>query len=275
MIRSMTGFAAKEIKIEPYGKISVELRSINHKFLETVLHMPEGFLSMEENIKKLIEAKIKRGRINCVLTFSGTKPSEVYINKPLIKNYMSALSSLRKQFGIRQDLTLDTLVRLPGVISLSEETVSATTVWPHIRKLVVLAVEELSRARKDEGKALCAFLKTRANLLKSELEKVKVMFKHSTSRELCKIKTDDQKSGFLRDTDITEEIERLSFHIKNFIKRLSTSEAVGKELDFIAQEMQRETNTAGAKTCDASISAKVVELRSQIEKIREQLQNVE
>lgn len=276
MIKSMTGFSAKELAIASLGKVNVELRSTNHKFLEVVLHLPDGFLSLEESIKKIIEAKIKRGRINCVVTISGTSPSRVFINRPLIKNYLAAFTALKKQFHIQDGVTFDTLIHLPGVLSLADNTASAaSTIWPHLKTLIGAAVDDLVRARQKEGQAMHGYLKQRAQGLEEEVGRVKARFKRATAQKLRGMKSDEEKGAFLRETDITEEIERLSFHNKNFIKKLSLNEPIGKELDFIAQEMQRETNTAGAKTADAAISAKVVQIRSQIEKIREQLQNVE
>jgi len=276
MIKSMTGFSAKELAITSLGKVSVELRSINHKFLEIVLHLPDGFLSLEESIKKIIEAKVKRGRINCVITITGTQPSQIFINRPLLKNYLAVFTALKKQFQIQDGITLDTLIHLPGVLSLAQNTASAASrIWPHLKTLISAAVDDLIQARQKEGRATHGYLKKRAQGLEEEVERVKARFKRATAEKLRSIKSDEEKATFLRETDITEEIERLSFHNKNFIKKLSLNEPIGKELDFIAQEMQRETNTAGAKTADAAISAKVVQIRSQIEKIREQLQNVE
>lgn len=276
MIKSMTGFSAKELAITSLGKVSVELRSTNHKFLEIVPHLPDGFLSLEESIKKMIEAKVKRGRINCVITITGTQPSQVFINRPLLKNYLAAFTTLKKQFHIQDGVTLDTLIHLPGVLSLAENTASsASSVWPHLKTLISAAVNDLVQARQKEGRAMHGYLKKRAQGLGQEVERVQARFKRATAEKLRGMKSDEEKAAFLRETDITEEIERLSFHNTNFIKKLSLNEPIGKELDFIAQEMQRETNTAGAKTADAAISAKVVQIRSQIEKIREQLQNVE
>jgi uncharacterized protein (TIGR00255 family) len=275
MIKSMTGFAAKELKLGGLGKISVELRSTNHKFLETVLHLPEGFLSLEEGIKKIIEARIKRGRVNCVVNLVGERAGEIFLNKQLLKNYIVELTKAKEQFKIKDGITLDTLLHLPGVLSLAQSSVSGRVSWPRLKTLVSSAVSELVKTRQKEGSALYRYLKNRAQSLDEDLNNVKVRFKKVIVDRLAKIKTDEERAAFLKDTDITEEIERLSFHIRNFLKKIRQNAPIGKELDFIAQEMQREANTMAAKSCDGVLSSKVIQIKSQIEKIREQLQNVE
>ena len=119
------------------------------------------------------------------------------------------------------------------------------------------------------------FLKSRAEILKKDLDMVKARFKKAVKDKLARINNDEERIGFIKEADITEEIERLAFHIGNFKSKLSKYGPIGKELDFVAQEMQREANTMGAKSCDAAISSTVVQIKSQIEKIREQAQNIE
>jgi uncharacterized protein (TIGR00255 family) len=275
MIKSMTGFARRELGIAPFGKVSVELRSTNHKFLEIALHMPEGFLSLEENIKKIIEGKIKRGRVNCVVSFAETPTSKIFMNRPLIKNYLEQLSGIKKQFNIQGEVQLDTLIHLPGVLSLAQNPDGREGIWPRLRTLASSVVDDLAKTRQKEGAALYFYLKNRAQALQADLYKVKMRFKKAIADKLKRIKTDEERAGFLKEADITEEVERLSFHIKNLINKLAKDGPIGKELDFIAQEMQREANTMAAKSCAAVISAKAVQIKSEIEKIREQLQNVE
>ena len=275
MIKSMTGFGSKEAEILPLGKMSVELRSTNHKFLETVVHLPEGFLSLEDRIKKEIEAKIKRGRVTCVVNIIDGQGQSVFINKRLLKNYLLTLKDIREQFQIKDTVDIDTLIHLPGVLSLVETNISKVHIWPALKRLINQALDDLLKTRQKEGCALYIYLKSRIKNLQANLDTLKIRFKKAIKDRISRIKTDEERSSFLKDTDITEEIERLAFHLKNFKNTLSKSGPVGKELDFIAQEMQRESNTIGAKSFDAPVSAKVVRLKSQVEKIREQLQNIE
>jgi len=274
-MQSMTGFGSREREIAPFGKVSVELRSTNHKFLESVFHLPEGFLSLEDRIKKEIERKIKRGRVICVISITGTKSSNVFINRPLLKNYISSLRGIKREFQLREEPSLDTLIHLPGILSLGENRISGGRIWPHLKVLVKAALDDLVKMRQKEGSATKGHLRNRAEALKTNLSFIRERFRKALKEKLAAIYTDEERAAFLKDTDISEEIERLSFHIRNFKNKLAKSAPIGKELDFIAQEMQREANTLAAKTFDVGISARVVQVKSQIEKIREQVQNIE
>lgn len=274
-MQSMTGFGSKELEVAPYGKITLELKSSNHKFLETVFHVPDGFLSLEDKIKKAIEARIKRGRLICAMTTGGIQTPRAFVNKELIKNYISTLKKIKGEFGIKDEINISTLIHLPGVLSFEASNTPKQNIWPRIKLLVNGALEELLKTRNKEGKALYGYLKTRQEALNTNLGFIKKRFKKAVKAKLKTIVTDEERTGFLKESDITEEIERLAFHIRNFKNKLGKSGPIGKELDFIAQEMQREANTLGAKTFDLSISARVVQIKSQIEKIREQVQNIE
>jgi len=271
----MTGFGSKEAQLAPFGKASVELRSTNHKFLESVFHFPEGFLSLEDRIKKEIEAKLKRGRVTCAINISGSKGSRVFINKGLLKNYILGLKNIKQEFDLKDELSINTLIHLPGILSLEEKNIPASSIWPRLKNLLNTALDELVKMRAKEGRALFGFLKSKADRLDKDLKAVKARFQYAAAKKTAKLNSDEERASFLNDADITEEIERLTFHVRNFKSKLSKNIPVGKELDFIAQEMQREANTMAAKSFDASVSEKVVQMKSQIEKIREQVQNIE
>jgi len=275
MIRSMTGFGSCELDLKGHGKISVELRSTNHKFLETSLHLPEGSLSLEEKIKKVIESKIKRGRVTCAVNIMGKKAGSASINTILLKKYIDKISKVKKELGIQDALGLDSLIRLPGVLTLEEEKLSPASLWPSLRDALEIAVNNLFKARKKEGIALQGYLKKQAEELQDRLSVIKRILKSSVQVRLNGFATDEERSVFLKDTDTTEEIDRLVFHIRNFKSKITSSASVGKEIDFIAQEMQREANTLAAKTFDVAVSAQVLKVKSVIEKIREQAQNIE
>jgi len=274
MIRSMTGFGSSEITLGAH-KVSVELRSTNHKFLETSLHLPEGSLSLEEKIKKVIEGQIKRGRVICSVNISGKKFGDAFINKQLLKRYLDKINKVKKELGLLDSVSLDTLINLPGVLTLEEERVSPESLWPRLKIALSIAVDNLSRARKKEGVALQGYLKRQAGELRVRLSEIKRILKNSLRSRLKGLNSDEERASFLKDTDTTEEIDRLGFHVGNFKSKINSSGAIGKELDFIAQEMQREANTLAAKTFDVAVSAQVLKVKSLIEKIREQVQNIE
>jgi uncharacterized protein (TIGR00255 family) len=271
----MTGYGSFETIIPLLGKASVELRSTNHKFLETVLHLPEGSLSMEERIKKAIESKVKRGRVTFSLNVSARREGNVFINKALLKKYITKINSIKNEFMISDGLDMNTLIHLPGVLALEEEKVSPESVWPGLKTAVNAAIDNLVKTRIKEGKALQGYLRKQAEELRLELSTIILKLKRALKDKLKNLTTDEEKASFVKDTDTTEEIDRLCFHIRNFKNKLVKGGAIGKELDFIAQEMQREANTMAAKTFDVSVSAQVLKMKSLIEKIREQAQNIE
>jgi len=275
MLKSMTGFGSKAVDVPAIGKIYVELRSINHKFLESVFHLPEGLLSLEDKLKKEIESRIRRGRVNCLVNIRGEKAQGIFVNRKLIKNYIHEFRNIRKEFGINNDLGMDALIRLPGVLSLKENKPDGNHIWVHLKVLLQEALDELVKTRSKEGRALALLLKKRANLIKGNLILVKERFKKASVKKLSSFSTEEERSAFLKAADIAEEIDRLIFHIKNFQAKIKKGGPVGKELDFITQEMQREANTLAAKSFDLVISEKALQMKSQIEKIREQVQNIE
>jgi uncharacterized protein (TIGR00255 family) len=237
--------------------------------------MPEGLLFLEDKIKKEIEAKIKRGRVTCVVTITGSKAPKVFVNKKLLQGYVAKLKNLKKEFQLEDGLRLDTLIHLPGVLSLEEDKIPKEIIWLRLKTVLHGAIDHLVKMRLREGKATYFYLNNRAKTLSQLLGQAKARFKKAIKEKIRSISTDEERSNFLKDADITEEIERLSFHIRSLKNKLSKAGPIGKELDFIAQEMQREVNTMAAKSLEAVISAKAVQMKGQIEKIREQAQNIE
>lgn len=275
IINSMTGFGSYEAEISSMGRISVELRCTNHKFSETVFHLPEGLLSLEDKLKKEIEGKIKRGRIYCAINIKGQLAQGIFVNRKLLKNYLHELDSVKKEFKINDGLSLDSLIRLPGILSLKEDKPTGAHIWEQLKPIFLQALTSLLAARQKEGKALAGLLNKRNALLKKDLAFIKRRFVIAVKSKLKNIQAEDERLAFLKGADVTEETDRLYFHINNLKHKITQGGAVGKELDFITQEMQREANTLAAKSFDLIISGRAVEMKSQIEKIREQVQNIE
>ena len=274
MIKSMTGFGSFEAEVNSIGKICIELRCTNHKFLECVFRLPDGLLSLEDRLKKEIEAVIKRGKVFCAINIQGEEAYGLFINRKLLKNYLRELNSIGAEFKIKDGLTLDSLIRLPGILSLKENKVAGVHIWERLLPLLKRALLELLKTRQKEGRALSGLLRERSELLKKELALIKQRFAMEIKNRLKKICL-EERAAFLKSADIAEEIDRLNFHIKNFQQKIVKGGAVGKELDFITQEMQREANTLAAKSFDLIISGRALQMKSQIEKIREQVQNIE
>jgi uncharacterized protein (TIGR00255 family) len=275
ILNSMTGFGCQETEVNGVGRISVELRCTNHKFLETVFHLPEGLLALEDRLKKEIESKIKRGRIYCAINIRGQLAQGIFVNRKLLKNYLQELNGIKKEFKINDGLTLDSLIRLPGILLLKEDKPAGAHIWEQLKPVFSQALTNLLLARQKEGKALAGLLKNRSTLLKQDLLFIKQRFVVAVKSRLKKIQAEEERLAFLKGADVAEELDRLHFHINNFQHKIAQGGPVGKELDFITQEMQREANTLAAKTFDLIISGRAVEMKSQIEKIREQVQNIE
>lgn len=210
-----------------------------------------------------------------MVNLSGSRAADVFVNKPLLKNYLGVLKAAQKQFAIEGKLQIDTLVNLPGVLALEEKGIPKEKTRVVLKAAVRKALEELVKTRQKEGRALSLYLKNNAQALKTELAAVEARFDKAVKEKTRAMASDEERSAFLNEVDIGEEVQRLKFHARNFTHKLIKREAVGKELDFIAQEMQREANTLAAKSFDPLVSARVVKIKSRIEKIREQAQNVE
>lgn len=275
MLSSMTGFGSRQENIPTLGQVRVEFRSSNHKFLDTILHLPDGYLFLEEKIKRAVDARIKRGRVTCAVSINRQITSDVHINEELLGSYLLAANNIKTKFHIKDDIHLDTLIHLPGLISLSQGQITGEIVWPNLKPLVDKALEDFVKMRQKEGKALEAHLSSCVRAVAASLSTIEKRACTAVAKKCCALRTDDERASFMKDSDISEELKRLQYHISNFKNKIARKGPLGKELDFIAQEMQREANTIGAKSFDVVISARVVKIKSQIEKIREQVQNVE
>ncbi|MDD5347011.1 MAG: YicC family protein [Candidatus Omnitrophica bacterium] len=271
----MTGFGSRDGVVGAVGAVGVEIRSTNHKFLEIVQHLPEGLLALEDKIKKEIESRLKRGRITCVVTVSARQSHQVCVDKALLGRYMGLVKEIGRRYHISDAVKIDTLINLPGVLSVSEKKCTPQELWPALKKVVGTALDDLIAMRRKEGRALAVYLKKEVARLEVSIGFVKTRFKTAIRERAAQFATDTERAAFLKEADISEELSRLAFHAKSFRLKLGVAGPVGKELDFICQEMQREANTIGAKSCDVEISAAGVKIKSQIEKLREQVQNVE
>ena len=275
MIQGMTGFGSKEKNIVGVGAVSVEIRSTNHKFLEVVQHLPEGLISLEDKIKKEIESRIKRGRLTCVVNLGRKSNPQISVNRQLLDEYVRVVGQITKNYALKEKVKIDTLINLPGVLSVAEKNISPDFLWPGLKKVLSGSLADLVLMRKKEGLALFGHLKAQVESLSKSIDFVSERFKKAIKEKAAAFATDAERTAFLKESDITEELQRIAFHARSFRQKLAISGPIGKELDFICQEMQREANTTGAKSCDIQISSRVVQIKSEIEKLREQVQNVE
>ncbi|MFC1704191.1 YicC/YloC family endoribonuclease [Candidatus Omnitrophota bacterium] len=271
-MRSMTGFGQASMQVAQ-GKINVEIRSLNHRFFDAVLHLPNGFNQFDDKIRKELQKRISRGRINLSISYIPSKSQKVVLNKALAQNYIKTLRQLNKKLRLKDDIGLSHLLALQGVLTLSENN-SQVQLWPALKRVINAALVKLIRMRDAEGKSVERDIAKHLARLGQSLQLLAKESKNVIKRKSKNLPPDDC-SMFLKSTDINEEIARLGFHVKNFNTKQAKDHAQGKELDFITQEMQREVNTIGAKLPDSKISYFVVTMKSLVEKMREQLQNVE
>lgn len=294
MIKSMTGFGKGEAKGR-YGKVKTEVRTVNHKFLEISTKLPEGFLDFEDRIRQLIARFVKRGKVNLSVVYENSLESadKIGVDEKLAAAYYRMLLRLKKKLKLEGSVRLDQLIALPGVITYEPKTALPSAVWPVLERALKEAFENLDESRLKEGGHLYADLEKRiinieraTNLIK-ERSKINVrLYKKrlkdsikemsaNSLRSFDKNRLEQEVALYAKNSDVTEEIIRILAHVKNLKDILERDSEVGKKIDFIAQELNREINTIGSKASDFKISQKVIQIKSEVEKLREQAKNIE
>ena len=292
MLQSMTGFGKGEIN-HPSGKFEVEVHSLNRKHFELSVHLPKNFLGLEPEIRQLVAKSISRGRVNLQVNFemSPRAGGQLVVNKELAKRYHKTYSDLKKELGLGGDVSLNLIVQAQDVVKFVPFDLSLKAAQPTIIRGVQQALQALLKMRLTEGRSLYREISTRLKGVQQAAKRVEKnvpkTVKEYEEKLLQKVREADEAARknedlvrkeiaiFADRIDVTEELSRLESHLSQFHQLLRQSEPVGRSLDFLIQEMHREVNTIGSKANSAVISKDVVFLKSEIEKIREQVQNVE
>jgi uncharacterized protein (TIGR00255 family) len=292
MIASMTGYGRAE-KSEDDVKLVVEISSVNNRFLEFQIRLPKNLAELEPRLKKQLSAKLSRGKIYLSLTYDGSVSEEgrLSLDHEKADTYHVLLKELKARYGLGGEITLDQFVFLPDLITSQTNQVDLNKTWALIEPVCNQAIDNLCRMRQEEGDSLRADFENRLNLLNGALAQIKERFtanyaayyekfKKRIKELLAETPVDEQRLAteiaLLADRlDITEETTRLESHILGFRQALDLNEAIGKKLTFILQEMHRETNTIGSKSADYNISSFVISIKEELEKLREQCQNIE
>lgn len=292
MIRSMTGFGKGSAKLRN-GNVKVEIKTVNHKFFDETLKLPNSISIFEDRIKEALQKRITRGKINLNLIYDGSllKNEKISIDRKAAKSYYDGMLALKKHLGLKDDISTKDIIALPGVLAYETGEGCLTEFWPSIKKALDMAVARLISDREREGKSIYKELVKRAGSIKAMVDLIKSRshlniddykkrfaerVKDLTGgRDIDAGRLAMEVAIFAKNSDISEETARLKNHLANFMKTISGNGEVGKKLDFIAQELQREINTIGAKASDFKISKNVIEIKSEIEKIREQAKNLE
>ncbi len=293
-MKSMTGYGRGECSQHGF-KITVELSSVNRKQSEISVALPRELEVLEAQIRDVINRSIARGRLTARVTLhaaEGQTSARVRLNAPLARAYVRELNRLAKELKLAGPITLDLLARAPGVFETDEALADAEDFWPAVEKALAQALGTLLKMREREGAHLARDLSTRVAIMRkssAEIQKhAPQVQKRYREQLLQRLKTagleapvaDDERLikeivYFADRSDITEELTRLQSHFQQFDDCLGSREPVGRTLDFLAQEMNREINTVGSKANDSRISRAVVTLKAELEKFREQAQNVE
>lgn len=293
MIKSMTAFGRAEKTIE--GRtFTVEMRSLNSRYGEVIVRMPPQFLPLEDQIKKLVATKISRGRMEVIIKVkNGSQAvSDIHVNLPLAKAYYGALCELNEALQIKEKVGLQALLGMQGIITATESEEDLDKTWSHLSSCVTDGLEGIDAMRISEGMAIYQDFQKRLQSVEGDLSRIRGLAPsmlsqyHSRLKERIAKLTQGtvevdpnrlaQEAAFLADkSDIMEEIVRAESHIKQFRNMIESDGPAGRALDFLLQELNREVNTIGSKGGDAQLPQIVVGLKSELEKIREQVQNIE
>jgi len=292
MIKSMTGFGKAELKT-PLGIFTAEIKTLNHKFLEITPKFSNSMAVFDDRVKSILKHKIKRGKVYLNLAHDAASQGadNILINGKLAKSYCTKLKRLKRNLNLSGTVLLSDVVSFPGVINCRPAHKNTAKMWPSVREVINEALDELLKERVKEGAFLFRDFIKRMSKIKSIFAGIKrnagynvQSYKKSFSRKIKELsgsypvdkgKLETEVALFAKNTDITEELTRLDNHIRNFSRTIKKRGEVGKKLDFIAQELHREINTVGSKSSGFNISKSVIEMKTEIEKIREQLKNIE
>ena len=292
MIRSMTGFGRAQASVEGYN-ITVEIRSVNHRYFEFYAKIPRTYSFLEEKIKSTLSTGISRGKVECSVQIEATADESVVVsvNEPLARGYVDAIGSIAETFNLKDDLTALSLARFSDVLSITKAPVDEDALWEKVEPVIKEALNGFIAMRETEGAKLSKDVLSRGELI---LENVSYIEERSpeTVKQYSE-KLLERMRNVLGDAQIdearilteaaiyadkvavAEETVRLRSHIDQLRTMLQSSEAIGRKLDFLVQEINREANTIGSKAQDVDIARRVIDIKAEVEKIREQIQNIE
>ncbi|HYF83178.1 MAG TPA: YicC/YloC family endoribonuclease [Clostridia bacterium] len=291
LIKSMTGFGRGEFS-QGASTFSVDVRSVNHRYSDVSVRMPRAMSVLEEKVREYVTEKISRGKVDVYINYNTFgQNSQVKLDTDLAKAYVDSLNTLKEMFGIRDDISLSLLTRFPDIMALETVEMDMDELWLILKPALEMAFNALVEMRQREGERLKNDLLEKLVYVKGFVANIKeksysIVDEYKNKlydriKELTKdIPIDENRlltevAVFADKSGIDEEIVRLESHMEELRKALNFKGSVGKKLDFIIQEMNREVNTIGSKITDLGILNNVINIKTEIEKIREQVQNIE
>lgn len=294
MIKSMTGFGRCETVIDG-REISVEIKSVNHRYFEFSCRTPRGYAFLDDKLKSYVNSRVSRGKIDVFVSIGANEeiPSEVTVNHQLVSGYLNAMHEICENHNVEDDVTVTQLSRFPDVFTVHKAAEDEEKIIADVLSATQTALDSFVSMRETEGEKMKADILSRANTILSivgEIEerspKTVVEYENRLKERIeqtlasYNMEIDEQRiltevAIFADKVAVAEETVRLRSHFEQLSQFLEYNEPVGRKIDFIIQEMNREANTIGSKVQDAELAHKVVEIKSEIEKIREQVQNIE
>ena len=293
MIKSMTSFGRAQGEEGKGYLFSIEMKSVNNRYLDLNIRMPKFMISLEEEIRKMINTRLNRGKVDVFINYKSYDKASAMpkLNLEVAKGYYNCLNELQKEFNIENDITVSKLANFPEVLTLEEKEENLDEVLKEIKPLIETSLDKMLEMRIREGEKLKEDILIKLDAIE---EKVKIIenfaedlpktYKQRLEERLSELtkglNVDEERIAvevaiFADKVAIDEEVIRLKSHIGQMRKTLNLEEPVGRKLDFIVQEMNRETNTIGSKANDINITNIVIDIKNLIEKIREQVQNIE
>ena len=291
MVKSMTGFGQARGGEAPLVW-NVEIRSWNHRFFECSARLPSLLNGLEDRVRDFVHSRVKRGKIAVSVSFrNGSIKNKLSLDDAQIDFYLRAIKRIQKKYRLKDELSINALLSIPHIFTTNAKEELSESDWSKLSFVMGKALKRLIEAKVKEGFALSRDLKNRLRLIDRSLEQIGRIEKATPRKRLTRLKKRIQKltENVVVDPkrleqeivlsvdrgDITEELVRAKHHIATFERSLSESGEIGKKLDFLAQELHREINTIGSKAQDSAVADEVVRIKSELEKIREQVQNVE
>lgn len=294
MIKSMTGFGRCRTVL--HGReISVEIKSVNHRFFEFSCRTPKGYGFLDDKLKALVNSRVSRGKIDMFVTVGVAEdtPAEVKINHSLVSGYINAMKEISETYGIENDVTVTAISRFPDVYTVSKAPENEEEITADVIEAANSAIDGFIAMREAEGEKMKADILGRAEVILATVDEIderspqtvkeyeeRLLDRINRTLQDYNINIDEQRvltevAVFADKVAVAEETVRLRSHFAQLSKIMESQTPIGREIDFIIQEMNREANTIGSKVQDAEIAHKVVKIKSEIEKMREQIQNIE
>ena len=292
MIKSMTGYGKSEQTIDSLN-VTVEIKSVNHRYFEFSARVPREYGFLEEKLKKYCNSLITRGKVECYVSVEDLeeREMEVNVNETLAAGYVKALKELSERFGLKDATSAVTLSRYPDVITLHKASEDEERIWNAVKTVAETAVSKFIEMRETEGSKLRGDILSRADYIIECVEFIEGRSPETVREYNEKLKqrmkellgdaaVDEQRllneaAIYADKIAVDEETVRLRSHISQLREFMNSSEAIGRKLDFLVQEINREANTIGSKAQDVDIAKKVIAIKAEVEKIREQVQNIE